>query len=821
MFCKKIAICLAVLFCCLPAFAAEVVVKKILPLTASSGNNLAVFEKAGAHGKGFTKDGNEFVCANDTQNGQSGVLFSIPLNQTAAAPIFAEGWSKAENVNGSASSADYGLYIDIIYADGSHLWGESNAFSTGTHDWERKNLFVMPEKPVKSLSFYALFRNKSGNVRFKDLKLTAAEVDPTVTTFDGIPVQVQQAGSPGTISCQLRDVAASSDFLQLNVLEPNKVTNPLANSVKGITSSLNRRPVGGGDSAGKMLTVSLENPKGDDRCLSLVVARNCSDLTDIKFCRIRDNVSVQGEMFGPATNYQQVGVNGRQSKYPLVAIVGKDKQGNEAGFALGVDLGTPSFFRLGYNEKTSELFVVVDLALTKEMPKTTLNFVEYFFEAQHGFLGATAQYYHLFRDYFQSRTPEQGVWMPFASISKVPQFEDFGFKIKEGDSETAWDDAHNILTFRYTEPMTWWMPMPKEAARTYEAALEIVHKEAAKGNKNAQALLKCGMKTVDGTFAHQFLDTPWCVGVVWSFCDIPNIDGGGFALKWSKEIADKLYGKADGGLDGEYIDSSEGYVTAVLNFERSHFSAVRCPLVFSRDDFRPAIFRGLVAWEYVQKMSEDVHRRGKFMMANSTPDSLSWLAPWLDVMGMETNWNYDGRWLPMSDEEMMFRRILCGQKPFCFLMNTNFTKWTYEMSEKFFKRSLAYGMFPGFFSADASTGHYFENPKLYERDRPLFKKYIPICKEVAEAGWQPICGAVSNTDKVYVERFGSAADPKESFFTVFNDSGQTQQVEIRFDGTELPKKWTNRLDGKVFEMKDNVLRFPLESEDIVVLKADR
>ena len=30
---------------------------------------------------------------------------------------------------------------------------------------------------------------------------------------------------------------------------------------------------------------------------------------------------------------------------------------------------------------------------------------------------------------------------------------------------------------------------------------------------------------------------------------------------------------------------------------------------------------------------------GKLMMANSTPIRLCWLAPWLDVMGTETDWN--------------------------------------------------------------------------------------------------------------------------------------------------------------------------------------
>ena len=70
-----------------------------------------------------------------------------------------------------------------------------------------------------------------------------------------------------------------------------------------------------------------------------------------------------------------------------------------------------------------------------------------------------------------SFTPEQGLWMPFARISQVEGWKDFGFKFKEGNNETQWDDRHGIITFRYTEPMTWWMRMPKEMPRTMDAAL--------------------------------------------------------------------------------------------------------------------------------------------------------------------------------------------------------------------------------------------------------------------------------------------------------------------------------------------------------------
>ena len=65
-------------------------------------------------------------------------------------------------------------------------------------------------------------------------------------------------------------------------------------------------------------------------------------------------------------------------------------------------------------------------------------------------------------------------------ISQVEGWQDFGFRFKEGNDETEWDDAHDIITFRYTEPMTWWMPMPKDLPRTLEAALAEANRLAAK-----------------------------------------------------------------------------------------------------------------------------------------------------------------------------------------------------------------------------------------------------------------------------------------------------------------------------------------------------
>ncbi|WP_146526617.1 hypothetical protein [Novipirellula artificiosorum] len=57
----------------------------------------------------------------------------------------------------------------------------------------------------------------------------------------------------------------------------------------------------------------------------------------------------------------------------------------------------------------------------------------------------------------------------------------------------------------------------------------------------------------------------------------------------------------------------------------------------------------------------------------------------------------------------------------------------------------------------------------------MFKKYIPLCKGVSEAGWEPITLARSSDPSVYVERFGNR------FLTVFNDSPTEQRVAIELD----------------------------------------
>ncbi len=500
---------------------------------------------------------------------------------------------------------------------------------------------------------------------------------------------------------------------------------------------------------------------------------------------------------------------GRLSRYPLGAV-----SDNRRGVALGIDMAHPAFFRIGYNAEAKELFLAYDIALTPEKPQATIRFCRFAFDPQWQFRAALARYYELYPDAFVRRAPKQGMWMPFAKISQVEGWQDFGFVFKEGNNETAWDDTHGITTFRYTEPMTWWMRMPTEMPRTIDAATAEARRRAgAADDRQAQALLTSGFHNEQGQFVARLQDTPWCNGAVWSMNSMPGIAGQvtDFKNNWNADLRQRLYGaERSGNLDGEYIDSSEGYVTDELDFRRDHFAAARTPLTFSMETHQPAIFRGLIAQEYIRGIADDVHGMGKLMMANSTPIRLCWLAPLLDVLGSETNWNSGGQWRPMSDTDLLYRRALCKGKPYCFLMNTDFEQFPHALVERYMKRSLAYGMFPGFFSHNASQGHYFTRPELYNRDRPLFKKYVPLCRLLAEAGWQPVTRAHSSDQQVYLERFG------DRYLTVLNDSQERREVTIRLDQS-APDSCRELLSGRDIVLKDNQITWTLDAEDVALI----
>jgi len=258
-------------------------------------------------------------------------------------------------------------------------------------------------------------------------------------------------------------------------------------------------------------------------------------------------------------------------------------------------------------------------------------------------------------------------------------------------------------------------------------------------------------------------------------------------VHWNEDIRARLYGsEAQGRLDGEYLDSLEGYVTSELNFRREHFGRTTVPLTFSREHGRPALFKGLAVYEFTRWISEDVHGIGKLVFANGVPYRFGFLCPWLDVLGTETDWMPGGQYRPTPLSQMLAWRTLSGAKPYLLLMNTDYNRFTPEHVELYFQRALFLGLWPGFFSHNAADNPYWQNPAWYNRDRPLFKRYLPLIKRVSEAGWQPVPFARSDNPAIFLERFGGFANAP-LYLTAYNDSPVRQQGVVHLAAKFYPQ----------------------------------
>ncbi|MCS6863055.1 MAG: hypothetical protein NZT92_22345, partial [Abditibacteriales bacterium] len=271
----------------------------------------------------------------------------------------------------------------------------------------------------------------------------------------------------------------------------------------------------------------------------------------------------------------------------------------------------------------------------------------------------------------------------------------------------------------------------------------------------------------------------------------------------------------------EYLDSLEGYVTADLNFNREHFRYTTVPLTFSSETKQPALFKALAVFEFTKWISDDVHRLGKLTFANGVPYRFTFLCPWLDIMGTETNWLRGGQYQPASDATMSLWRTMSYQKPYLLLMNTDYDAFTPNLVEKYFQRSLFYGIFPSMFSHNAADNPYWHNPTWYNRDRHLFKKYIPLIKRIAEAGWQPVTEATCDNASIYLERFGPDASGAV-YFTLLNDTAQPQSGEVTINTARALRatQATELISGKTLPLMGGRFRVTLQPQEVWAVRVE-
>ena len=224
----------------------------------------------------------------------------------------------------------------------------------------------------------------------------------------------------------------------------------------------------------------------------------------------------------------------------------------------------------------------------------------------------------------------------------------------------------------------------------------------------------------------------------------------------------------------------------MLDRRPSHLAVTRQPVTFmgqGRVLGIPSLFATVA---FLQWLEPEVHGKlGKLLMGNTVPEGLPWGADVFDYLGIESNWIRENGFVPEDDAIMSYRRTLSRQRPFGMLQNTDFAAMGRDgRVERYFQIALFYGFYPSFFSADAASNPYWENPALYNRDRALFRRYVPLVRRLNQAGWEVLTRATVSEPGVHIERFGGGAP---IYFTLRNTGNAGVTVTVAMEGgLEVP-----------------------------------
>jgi hypothetical protein len=179
---------------------------------------------------------------------------------------------------------------------------------------------------------------------------------------------------------------------------------------------------------------------------------------------------------------------------------------------------------------------------------------------------------------------------------------------------------------------------------------------------------------------------------------------------------------------------------------------------------------------YANALADKLHSQNQLLLGNGACYYLWWHMANVDIPGREISVLKNNAWNPPDDSTYMYFRSIAGKRPFWTLLNDTFENRS--VIERYFKHSLFYGIFPSMFHAHTGTSiPYFEQPAYYNRDRDLFKKYVPLIRILDDAGWQSVPWAWAEPSTIRIERFGNGFT-NNVYYTLWNTTNNSQKVKV-------------------------------------------
>jgi len=763
-----------------------------------------------------------------------GAVQRVALKQREARPVVVEVWTRCEGTEFPPSS-EYSLYCDLTYADGTREFGVLTKCPTDARAWERVELVLQPTRAIAAIDLYCLFRNTAGTAWFDDV--ACREVDPArVRMFDG--EIVRQVAMP-TRLVTTQPSWMDDLVILVQAHDDGRIWEPALGGLEGSSILFEAPKIGLSlrllrvNHVGPVtqLAVNLRGTTDRSMAVTVIVGRRVSGAGTWWDDGVRGRAFPVPSYSGTGFDFQNLtwagaGKSGWMSRYPIAVVSSGDRCRSMllcSPYSFGREM---TIGRVGYDANLGLLYAAVDVAVPSQIA-VERHRVPDMRNVPDAEIAPTIRVFETARsdwDGFRNRLceldPERktwpasqpiGTWMPFAQIGSVQRPEDFGFAFKESGEDAAEDEKHGALSFHYQYATTFWLKMLKRVGRTYhDCVSEFIeaYETPGPGQGVAAARVRLGVCRRSDAMPYCWsVKVPWCDGAVFAVNPlkaIPATYADAFlALLGDGDIKfDEQPGMAlSRGQDGYFFDSVDAFGD-VVDFngywangplrptydprtrELGVLNAISAAAYYATAHqwattlaIRRRFERGLGPILKRTRRPDD-EAQIAFTMANGCPTRYWWMAPLFDVMGQEVNWKVDGAWVPMSAEEMWYRRALCGKKPYCLLMNSDFDRWTVEDTRRYFMRCAAYGFFPSFFSHNAYDKNYWEQPAWYNRDRPVFKQFIPVLQTIGRAGWEPVTfGRSDSPREILVERF-AAGDAGPQYWTVHNPTDRTVRGRV-------------------------------------------
>jgi hypothetical protein len=190
-------------------------------------------------------------------------------------------------------------------------------------------------------------------------------------------------------------------------------------------------------------------------------------------------------------------------------------------------------------------------------------------------------------------------------------------------------------------------------------------------------------------------------------------------------------------------------------------------------------------YEYLAYAAEQLHAAGKLVMANGFGYGFRFMPTGLMLVATKS----DGRANEMTSLSLTTDAFLLTANRFCRSTTNSLTVSSRAKSPKSISAGRSFTAFcpVALLPVRALFGNYWNTPEFHNRDRHLFRRYVPLIVRLCEAGWEPVTHAWSDNERVLVERFGRWSDGN-LHFTIHNASDQLQNAIIAIDAAKLGLK---------------------------------